>query len=45
MKGYVIQKDGNTDKYFKIIGTEKDSPVIGETPEYSLRTILIDGRL
>ena len=40
MKGYVIQKIGNSTRYFKIIGTEKGSPVIGETPEYSLRTIM-----
>ena len=40
MKGYVIQKIDTTTRYFKIIGTEKESPVIGETPEYSLRTIM-----
>ena len=39
MEGYVIQKLENETRYYEIIGEEKGSPVIGESPSYTARYI------
>ena len=38
MKGYVIQRSDNIERYFKIIETDDDgTPIIGDTPEFTAK--------
>ena len=38
MKGYVIQRNDNTERYFKIIEVDDDgTPIIGDTPEFTAK--------
>lgn len=37
MKGYVIQKLDNEIRYYEILGEEKGSPIIGESPTYTAK--------